>query len=108
MAEEITVGKDNFDSEVVQSGVPVLVDFWAEWCGPCRMIAPVLKEIAKDYDGKLKVAKVNVDQEGELAQKFNVQSIPTLLFFQKGKVVKQQVGAAPRHLLDKIIKEIAP
>jgi thioredoxin 1 len=108
MEKGITVGKDNFETEVIQSGVPVLVDFWAEWCGPCRMITPILEEIAKDYKDRIKVVELNVDQEGELALKYNIQSIPTLLFFHKGKIVKQQVGAAPRHILDKILKEIAP
>ncbi len=91
---------------MLKSALPVVVDFWAEWCGPCRMIAPVLKELAKDYKDKLKVAKVNVDEEPDLAAKFNVQSIPTLLFFKNGQVVKQQIGAVPRQVLDKIVKDL--
>jgi thioredoxin 1 len=104
--EEITVTKGNFDTEVVKSAVPVVADFWAEWCGPCRMIAPVLKDLAKEYKDRIKIAKINVDQEPELAMQFNVASIPTLLFFSKGQVVKQQIGAVPRQALEKILKEI--
>ncbi len=106
MAEEVTVTKGNFDSEVVKSTVPVVADFWAEWCGPCRMIAPVLKDLAKEYKDRIKIAKINVDQEPELAMQYNVASIPTLLFFSKGQVVKQQIGAVPRQALEKILKEI--
>jgi thioredoxin 1 len=106
MAEEVTVTKGNFDSEVVKSAVPVVADFWAEWCGPCRMIAPVLKDLAKEYKDRIKIAKINVDQEPELAMQYNVASIPTLLFFSKGQVVKQQIGAVPRQALEKILKEI--
>jgi thioredoxin 1 len=106
MAEEITVTKGNFESEVVNSELPVLADFWAEWCGPCRMIAPVLKDLAKDYADRIKIAKINVDQEPELAFQFNVASIPTLLFFKKGQVVKQQIGAVARPALEKLIKEL--
>jgi thioredoxin 1 len=106
MADELTITKGNFDSSVMKSTLPVVVDFWAEWCGPCRMIAPVLKELAKEYKDKLVVAKVNVDQEPDLAATFNVQSIPTLVFVKNGQVVKQQIGAVPRQVLEKIIKEI--
>jgi thioredoxin 1 len=106
MAEEVTVTKGNFDSEVVKSAVPVVADFWAEWCGPCRMIAPVLKDLAKEYKDRIKIAKINVDQEPELAMQYNVASIPTILFFSKGQVVKQQIGAVPRQALEKILKEI--
>jgi thioredoxin 1 len=106
MAEEITVTKGNFDTEVVKSTVPVVADFWAEWCVPCRTIAPVLKELLKEYKDRIKVAKINVDQEPELAMQFNVASIPTLLFFNKGQVVKQQIGAVPRQAIEKILKEI--
>jgi thioredoxin 1 len=106
MADEITVTKGNFDSEVVKSAVPVVADFWAEWCGPCRMIGPVLRDLAKEYKDRIKIAKINVDQEPELAMQYNVASIPTLLFFSKGQVVKQQIGAVPRQALEKILKEI--
>jgi thioredoxin 1 len=106
MAEEVVVTKSNFNAEVISSPVPVVADFWAEWCGPCKMIAPVLKDLAAQYKDKLKVAKIDVDQEPELATQFNIVSIPTLLFFNKGQVVKQQIGALPRPALEKIIKEM--
>jgi len=106
MAEEVTVTRSNFDAEVMKSAVPVVADFWAEWCGPCKMIAPVLKDLARDYNGKIKIAKIDVDAEGELAQQFNIVSIPTILVFNKGQVVKQQIGAVPRPALEKMIKEL--
>ena len=106
MADEVTVSKGNFDAEIIKSTVPVIADFWAEWCGPCRMIAPLLKDLANIYKDRIKVAKINVDQEPELASQFNIVSIPTMLFFDKGKVVKQQVGAVSRASIEKIIKEI--
>ena len=106
MAEEVTVTRANFDAEVMKSAVPVVADFWAEWCGPCKMIAPVLKDLARDYKDKIKIAKIDVDAEGELAQQFNIVSIPTILVFNKGQVVKQQIGAAPRPALEKMIKEV--
>jgi thioredoxin 1 len=106
MAEEVTVTASNFDSEVVQSAVPVVADFWAEWCGPCKMIAPMLKELATQYKDKIKIAKIDVDAQVELAQQFNIVSIPTILVFSKGKVVKQQIGAVPRQALEKMIKEV--
>jgi len=89
---EITVTKKNFEQEVLQSELPVLVDFWASWCGPCKMLAPIIEEIAKEYEGKVKVGKVNVDDEADLAYKFNIVSIPTLLVFKNGQVVNQSVG----------------
>jgi thioredoxin 1 len=106
MADEVTVTAGNFDAEVVKSTVPVIADFWAEWCGPCKMIAPILKELAVAYKDKIKIAKIDVDAEGDLAQKFNIVSIPTLLLFNKGQLVKQQIGAVPRQALEKMIKEV--
>ncbi len=106
MADEIAVTTVTFEAEVVKSAIPVVVDFWAEWCGPCRMIAPILKELAKDYKDKLKVVKINVDQEPDLASRYTIQSIPTLLFFKGGQLVKQQIGAVPRPVLEKIVKEL--
>jgi len=106
MADEVAVTAGNFDSEVVQSAVPVVADFWAEWCGPCKMIAPVLRELALQYKDKIKIAKIDVDAQVELAQQFNIVSIPTILVFSKGKVVKQQIGAVPRQALEKMIKDV--
>ncbi len=106
MADEITVTKSNFEEEVAKSSIPVVADFWAEWCGPCKMIAPMLKELGKAYKDRIKIAKIDVDAENELAQQFNIVSIPTILVFNKGQVVKQQIGAVPRQMLEKMIKEV--
>lgn len=89
---EIKLTKQNFENEVIKSDKPVLVDFWATWCGPCRMIAPVIAEIAEEADGKFKVGKVNVDEESELASMFRIMSIPTLMVFKDGKPVNTVVG----------------
>ena len=105
MGSEVNVTNATFQKEVLESAVPVLADFWAEWCVPCRMVGPVLTKLAEEHDGKLKVAKINVDQESELAMKFNIVSIPTILLFHKGEVAKQQIGAAPRRILEDMIKE---
>ncbi|MEE1043734.1 MAG: thioredoxin [Clostridia bacterium] len=100
---EIKLTKDNFEAEVIGSEIPVLVDFWAEWCGPCKMLAPVVEEIAKDFEGKVKVGKVNIDEEMQLAMKYGIVSIPTMLLFENGKVVKKSVGFAPK---DALIEEL--
>ena len=93
-ANIVTLSQDNFETEVAQSNVPVLVDFWAEWCGPCKMIAPALDELADEFAGKAKVAKLNVDDNQELAMNYRVSSIPMFLVFKGGQVVGQHLGAS--------------
>ncbi len=99
----IEVNDANFETEVIKSDKPVLIDFWAVWCGPCKMIAPTVEEIAKEYDGKLKVCKLDVDSNPQTAMKYGIRSIPTLLIVKGGQVVEQMVGAVPkRQMVDKI------
>ncbi|HEU4403226.1 MAG TPA: thioredoxin [Candidatus Polarisedimenticolia bacterium] len=108
MSENIlTLTHNNFEAEVKKPGAPILVDFWAEWCGPCRMVAPVLEKLAVEYQGKARIGKVNVDEESSLAAKYGVQSIPTLLMFKEGKVVEQFVGATSRDVLARLIDKHA-
>ena len=103
MKATIQVTQQNFDAEVLQSALPVIVDFYADWCGPCKMIAPALEEIATELTGRVKIAKVNVDEEGALAQRYHVQSLPTLLYFQNGEVVNQVIGAtSKKNILGKL------
>ena len=93
---EIILTSDNFETEVIGSEIPVLVDFWAPWCGPCKMLGPVISQIAEENEGKVKVGKVNVDEEDELAERFGVQSIPTIILFKNGEEAARQVGFAPK------------
>jgi len=103
----IEVTDANFKHEVLESQTPVLVDFWAEWYGPCKMIAPVVEQLAKDFDGKLKVGKVDVDSNQQTSMQFGIRSIPTLLIFKNGRVVDQIVGAVPKQALaDKVTKHL--
>jgi thioredoxin 1 len=101
MAAPLNVTSTNFETEVLQATAPVLVDFWAPWCGPCRVIGPVVEEMATQYAGKLKVGKLNVDEHPAVAQRYGITGIPALLFFKDGQVVDTVVGAVPRNVLQK-------
>ena len=101
---ELTITQQNFEQEVLLAKEPVLVDFWATWCGPCRMLAPVIEEIANEYAGKVKVDKVNVDDERELALEYGVSSIPTVMVFQNGEVKETSVGYRPKEEIEQLLK----
>ena len=102
---ELKITRENFENEVMKSDIPVLIDFWAPWCGPCRMMGPIIEQLADEYEGKAKVGKVNVDEEGELSQAFGVVSIPTIVLVKDGKVVKQAVGARPKAEVEAMLQE---
>jgi thioredoxin 1 len=101
----LTLGEDDFDDRISQARGPVLVDFWAAWCGPCKVIAPRLAEIADELAGQAQVAKVNVDDNGDLANRFGIRSIPTLIVFKDGKVVDQMIGAAPKDQIRRMLQK---
>lgn len=101
MAKPIEITDVEFDKEVIQAKTPVLVDFWAPWCAPCRMIAPIVEELAQEYEGKVRFTKVNVDENPLTASRYGIRSIPTLLVFKGGKPIRQVVGTAPKHELRK-------
>ena len=98
------VNSENFEKVVLQSEKPVLVDFWAEWCGPCKMLSPVVSEIAEEYSGKVKVCKLNIDEEPSLAQKYSVEYIPTLIVFRNGKPENNSVGFVPKEKIEEMLK----
>lgn len=102
----IHIKKDNFEEEILKSKLPVMLDFSATWCGPCKMVAPAVNEMATDFKGKAKIAKLDIDESVELAQKYNVMSVPTLLYFKDGKVVDQIVGAVPKSALAERLNKI--
>lgn len=103
---ELVITKDNFENEVLKSQTPVLLDFWATWCGPCRMLSPVIEEIANDFDGKAKIGKVNVDEEPELAAAFGISSIPTVVVIKNGKAVNSSVGFMPKSKIEDMLNEV--
>jgi len=112
MNEPIHVTDAAFEKTVIKSSIPVIVDFWAPWCGPCKIVAPILDKLAKDYEGKLIIAKVNTDENQEWAGRYGVQGIPTMLFFAEGKILHRQVGAVPEGILreeiDQLIEVASP
>lgn len=100
---EIILTKENFENEVLNSSLPVLVDFWASWCGPCKMLSPIISEIAEEFEGKIKVGKINIDDENELAVKYKIVSIPTLLVFKNGEITEKAIGYRPKEDILKLI-----
>lgn len=102
----LTLTKENFDNEVLGADVPVLVDFWASWCGPCRMVSPILDELSEEYGKRMKMGKVNVDDEGELASEFAIVSIPTIIIFKNGKIVEKLVGAHSKDNFEEVIDNV--
>ena len=106
MSEAINVGEQTFEKVVLQSEIPVLVDFWAAWCGPCRMVAPVLDQIAAEHEGKIRIVKVNVDEEPALAAQFRITSIPAMKVFKGGEEVRELIGAMPKQMIEQQLEGI--
>jgi thioredoxin 1 len=106
MSKGITITTGNFETEVLKSEVPVLLDFWASWCNPCRMIGPFIDQLAEEYSGRVKIGKVNIDEENDIAEKHSIVSIPTLVLYKDGSLVRQQVGAHPKHDIEALFKDM--
>lgn len=107
MASEkvVVLNKDNFEQEVINSDKPVIIDYWASWCGPCRMVAPIMEDLSEEYDGKAKICKVNVDEENDLAMKFRIMSIPTIMLYKNGQMVERVVGARSKEEFKKLLDQ---
>jgi thioredoxin 1 len=106
MGDILQVSDDNFEEEIIKADLPALVDFWAEWCGPCRMVGPIVEELAKEYEGKIKVAKMDVDKNRQTPAKFGIRNIPTLIFFKNGEVAQTIIGAQPKGNLEEELKKL--
>jgi thioredoxin 1 len=106
MSSGVQITEANFHAEVIESSVPVLLDFWAEWCPPCKMVSPILDQLAAEYAGKVKIGKINVDEENNLASKHGVISIPTMVIYHKGTIVRQSVGALPKPRIENLFKDL--
>ena len=106
MSKAVQISDGTFEEEVLKSDVPVVVDFWAPWCGPCKMISPILEDFAEEYDGKLKIAKLDVDQNPKISSQYKIMSIPALLFFKDGELVEQVIGALPKAQLQTYLSKI--
>ena len=106
MGDILQVSDGTFESEIVNSDIPAMVDFWAEWCGPCKMVGPVVEELAKEYKGKIKVAQMDVDQNRETPAKFGIRNIPTLIFFKGGEVINTVIGAQPKSSIEEELKKL--
>jgi len=106
MADLLHVTDGNFDKEIVKADIPAMVDFWAEWCGPCKMVGPTVEALAKEYEGKIKIAKMNVDENRETPAKFGIRNIPTLILFKDGEVAQTIVGAQPKSHLEEELKKL--
>ena len=106
MSNVLNVTDENFDEEIINSDIPAMVDFWAEWCGPCKMVGPVVEELAKEYDGRIKVASMDVDGNRQTPARFGIRNIPTLIFFKNGEVAQTVVGAYPKSHLDGELKKL--
>ncbi len=102
----IQLGKSNWNEEVLESDMPVLVDFWAPWCAPCRMVSPIVLELTQKYEGRIKVGQLNTDEESEIAIKYGIMSIPTLVFFKDGKAIDQVIGAVPKEYIEQKVEEV--